>query len=534
MTLKMTTLTQALLAMGVLASGTAAAQSYSRTEAITYENNTTLWVVGQTRTVTCVASIPASTSCNNSTGPSDPSDVISATTYDPATALPTATSAFGKPQATASYNADGTLATITDGNNRTTTFSNWKRGIPQAIGYPDSTSMAAYVDDNGWIGWVSDPYTSRTCYGYDSLGRVASITYTSESASNVCDTSKWSATSRSVVAVASAEYGIAAGHWRETVTTGNAVRITYYDGMWRPLLVREYDAGNQAATERFTRTAYDAEGRVAFQSYPSSSSSPTTGVWTEYDPLGRVKTVAQDTELATPLQVTTTTYNPGFTTTVTNPRGKPTSTAYMTYDEPGTDWPVSVQAPGSATTAIARDPYGKPLSLTRSGGGVTPVVRSYAYNGYQELCRSVEPETGATVYGYDGAGNLSWSAAGLSSGQACSPTGTEAAIVARKAARTYDARNRLLTLAFPDGNGNQSWTYTLDGLPSTVTTSNGGTPVANAYSYNRRRLLAGESMQPDAVATGWGGLAGDDYKVLYGEPFASMPTDQGALVVFWL
>ena len=35
-----------------------------------------------------------------------------------------------------------------------------------------------------------------------------------------------------------------------------------------------------------------------------------------------------------------------------------------------------------------------------------------------------------------------------------------------------------------------------------------------------------------AVATGWGGLAGDDYKVLYGEPFTSMPVDQGALVVF--
>lgn len=35
-----------------------------------------------------------------------------------------------------------------------------------------------------------------------------------------------------------------------------------------------------------------------------------------------------------------------------------------------------------------------------------------------------------------------------------------------------------------------------------------------------------------AVATGWGGLAGDDYKVLYGEPFVSMPVDQGALVVF--
>jgi PQQ-dependent dehydrogenase (methanol/ethanol family) len=37
-----------------------------------------------------------------------------------------------------------------------------------------------------------------------------------------------------------------------------------------------------------------------------------------------------------------------------------------------------------------------------------------------------------------------------------------------------------------------------------------------------------------AVATGWGGLAGDDYKTLYGEPWVSMPTDQGALVVFGL
>jgi len=37
-----------------------------------------------------------------------------------------------------------------------------------------------------------------------------------------------------------------------------------------------------------------------------------------------------------------------------------------------------------------------------------------------------------------------------------------------------------------------------------------------------------------AVMTGWGGLAGDDYKAIWGEPWASMPTDQGTLVVFGL
>src|SRR5690606_1361174 len=121
--------------------------------------------------------------------------------------------------------------------------------------------------------------------------------------------------------------------------------VTYYDGMWRPLLLREYDDGDVSATTRFTKKAFDADGRVIFASYPSASSSPTTGVWTDYDALGRITSVAQDTELTPGLQVTTTTYNTGFTTTVTNPRGASTTTHYMTYDQPTTDWPTLIQAP---------------------------------------------------------------------------------------------------------------------------------------------------------------------------------------------
>src|SRR5690606_4696696 len=102
---------------------------------------------------------------------------------------------------------------------------------------------------------------------------------------------------------------------------------------------------------------------------------------------------------------------------------------------------------------------------------------------------------GTTLLGYDGAGNLTWSAAGLPAGTNCDREGDTATILARKAVRTYDARNRVKTLAFPDLNGNQSWTYTPDGLPETVTTTNSGgdTTVVNAYSYNQRRLLTGES-----------------------------------------
>ena len=36
--------------------------------------------------------------------------------------------------------------------------------------------------------------------------------------------------------VAAAEYGIPAGHWRQTVSTGNARKISYYDARWQPLI----------------------------------------------------------------------------------------------------------------------------------------------------------------------------------------------------------------------------------------------------------------------------------------------------------
>ncbi len=488
----LSSLNRALLAASVLLTGPALAQTYSRTEVITYHDNTAIWVLGQTASVTCVAAVPVNTSC-------DGNDVVAQTTYDPATALPTASYAFGKLQQTANYNADGTVATVTDGRNNTTTFSNWKRGIPQTILYADGTSQSAYVNDNGWIESVTNEVAAKTCYSYDAMGRLSGITYPSETQDNVCNTSKWAATTRSFVPVASAEYGIAAGHWRLTETTGNAVKITYYDGLWRPLLVREYDAGNVSGTERFTRTAYDADGRVSFASYPSATSNPSTGVWTLYDALGRVTSVSQDSELG--LLTTTTAYNPSFTTTITNPRGKTVTTAYLTYDQPGTDWPITISAPEGQTTTITRDPYGKPLTLARSGSA--PQTRYYAYNNNQELCKRWEPETRGAIYAYDAAGNLLQSATGLNTvtrdSSACNADQFSAG---RTVSRTYDARNRLQTLSFPDGNGNQSWTYTADGLPSTVTTSNNGNSVTNTYAYNKRRLLTGEAMTADAQA-GW-------------------------------
>ncbi|WP_203321529.1 RHS repeat domain-containing protein [Pseudoxanthomonas beigongshangi] len=483
----------------------AQAQSWSRTETITYHDNPTVWVLGQTAKVICVA--PAE--CTPSWAPTG--IVMSETTYD-TLARPVTVKSFGKLTQTLTYDTTstvasgqlGTLKTVKDGNNNVTTFGNWKRGIPQAITHADSTSQSAVVDDRGWIDSVTDENGYKTCYTYDTMGRLASITYPSESAANACDTTEasWKKTLLTFQPVAVVEYGIPVGHWRQTVSTGAGQKITYYDALWRPLVTKELDATNGTAetlTKRFQRFAYDAEGRTTFASYPGTTDALTKGTWTEYDALGRVTSVSQDSELAAPsnLLTTTTQYLTGFKTLVTSPKGQVTTTSYQTYDQPSYDWPVAITHPEGTYTDISRDVYGKVLTITRRNAGNTAWQRRYyVYNAAQELCKSTETETGTTAYGYDGAGNLSWSAAGLS----WSPPGpcehTKEGVVARRVDRTYDARNRVKTLVFPDGRGNTTNTYAPDGqLASTAVDNDGTNVVTTTYSYNRRRLPTSERMQ---------------------------------------
>ncbi|WP_440841486.1 RHS repeat domain-containing protein [Pseudoxanthomonas sp. 22568] len=470
----------------------AQAQSWSRTETITYHDNPTLWVLGQTAKVTCVA--PAE--CTPSWAPTG--IVVSETGYD-TLARPVMAKAYGKLQQTLTYNADGTLNTAKDGNNNVTTFGSWKRGIPQSIIYADSSTQSAVVNNNGWIDSVTDENGYTTCYTYDAMGRLASIIPPSETAAG-CDVAEvsWKKTLLTFQPVAAAEYGIPAGHWRQTVSVGNGQKISYFDALWRPLVVREYDAANVAGTQRFSRFAYDAEGRVTFASYPGTTDALITGTWTEYDALGRVTAVSQDSELG--LLTTTTEYLNGFLTRVTSPKGIKTETRYQAFDQPGYDFPTVIgQASGLPETTgldITRDVFGKVLSIRKRDRLATvAVTRSYTYNVNQELCRTVEPETGATLMGYDGAGNLAWSAAGLPATTACEDNGTSAVVMARKAARTYDARNRVKTLVFPDGRGNTTNTYAPDGQLTSIVADNGSSNVVTTtYTYNRRRLLTLERM----------------------------------------
>ena len=216
-------------------------------------------------------------------------------TFDAVSALQLTYKQFGALRQTLTWNADGTVATVKDGNNNTTTLASWYRGIPRSITHPGSATQSAVVNASGWITSVTDENGFSTGYGYDPMGRLSSIAYPTG------DSTAWNGTTQAFAQIASTEYGIPAGHWRQTVATGTGRKIIYFDGLWRQLLVREYDTANAAGTTRFQRFSYgyDGNGALEFESYPGTTDALTTGTWSSTDPIGRLRGQTRTSELGT-------------------------------------------------------------------------------------------------------------------------------------------------------------------------------------------------------------------------------------------
>ncbi len=457
----------------------------SRTESFEYEHNYSLWVIDKVKTVSLVA----------------PQTMQLARVEFDALARPTRLFGIVEQGATGTnlqqevtYHANGRPHLVKDGKGNTTTLTDWYRGIPRHIAYADATTQSATVNASGWITAITDPNGFTTGYGYDNGGRINLVTPPGG------DTVAWNPTTITFAKSTVVKFGFPVGTWQETIATGNGRKVTWYDAFWRPRLVQEYDTANETGTQRLNATVYDVMGRVEFAAYPRASATSmasfTQGVWTEYDTLGRPVSVSQDSEQG--LLTTLTEYLDDFQVRVTNPLLHATTTQFQVFDRPDTSSPVLIAEPAGRTTRITRDALGRTTMLARTDSTwATTVERRYAFDVYGRLCKQLEPETGATVLQYDDAGNLAWSATGLSAPVTpvsdCEADRTAAHASGRRVDRTYDTRNRLLTLSFPDGNGNQTWAYTLDGLPATITAANGTATVVNTYTYNKLRLLTGES-----------------------------------------
>ncbi len=122
------------------------------------------------------------------------------------------------------------------------------------------------------------------------------------------------------------------------------------------------------------------------------------------------------------------------------------------------------------------------------------VARRYVYDDNLRLCKVIEPETGATVFGYDAAGNLAWSATGLDLPSLTTCDREAPQINSRRVSRTYDASNRLQAVVYPDGLGDQQLEYTPTGQLKTERVFNQDrVPVVTTRTYNSLGSVVSQS-----------------------------------------
>lgn len=436
---------------------------YSVSDRSTYTDNTALWVIG----------LPAQ-SINLSTG-----ETVSQMLYDSGTATPTERDRFGMKVMGYTFSAQGQLASFTDGNGKTTTLGNYTRGIPTSIGYPDGTSQAVTVDGLGQIAAITDQAGATTSYGYDAIGRIARIDYPSG------DSTAWAPKTYSYVFSPDAR-GMGGNHWVRTTTQGNLAQRTDFDVLLRPVISTQSDA-NSGALAVSTRTGYDNAGRKSFVSYPAAGTpdrdSITQGTTTVYDILGRPTTSTQYDQDGN--RITTTSYSVGGARQVTDAKGNVTTSHFQVFDTPGFDSVVKVDAPEGVSQTVSRDVYGNVLSMTQGG-----LTRTMTYDAQHRLCRSWEPETGSTMAAYDGADNVVWSAAGQPfNGTGC---GYDQVATSARTTNSYDAMNRVTSVAYPNGTLATSFTYDALGRPATSTSatssSNANSTGTVSWSYGRNKL----------------------------------------------
>lgn len=458
----------------------------SRSETTTYDDNLAKWAIGQIKQVT-----------ESATG-----KAMVLNEYDSAMASLLRVSAFGQLQRSMIYEADGTLKTLSDGKGQTTTFTDYTRGIPKNIRYADNTTESAVVNNFGRIDALTNEAGATTSFFYDSMGRLARIAYPAS------DTVNWEPVRITFGPSSTAQFDLTAGHWRQEVTVGNAVTVTDFDAFWRPVYTQKWDSSNSAETMRITKNNYDSAGRDIYVSYPQRSYNKIDpGTRTSYDALGRV-TETQASGEGGAVFSTKNFYETGFYTTLVNARNRLSTSYYQAFDDPAKSQVRKITMPEGVSVTIQRDIFDKPLSIARSGAGVS-VTRNYVYDSAERLCKTIEPEVGATVQDYDAAGNIAWRGTGLKlpNSNSCD---TGSVTPARKTSFRYDTRNRLLDTTFGDNRPGINRILTPDGLPDTVSADN----TTWKYLYNKRRLLESESLT-------YGGVA---YEVGYSHDVNGTPT----------
>lgn len=421
--------------------------------------------------------------------------------YHALTALPERRWEYDRLVQRYAYHGDGTLWKVFDPLGRPTTWSNYHRGVARHFVHRDGAQESAEINNLGKPLWYTNAAGTTTQFGYDAMGRLNLIRPPAEAHGPYYDlTDRFEQ-------VGTAEHGLGPWHWRQTSRTGNAVTVRYYDALWRARLVHSFDAADEANTASRTVIEYDHDGRKTYESLPTRAihavgDSPP-GRRFFFDALGREVRQEQSSEIG--LLTTKTKYIEDLKKEAINARGATTIFHYQAFAKPDDLAITYIDLPEDAWVQIDRDTENRALAITRGGshGGATQdLTRRYTYDAHKRLCKTVEPETGATVLAYDAAGNVSGRASGLApSGAGCN---WDLVPGNKRINLQYDARDQLTRTVHGDGSSVIEQAHTPDGQLAQITASRAGANTIRwTYGYNNRRMLELEQYHWGDPAGSW-------------------------------
>lgn len=325
------------------------------------------------------------------------------------------------------YNANGTVATMTDVNAALDTYA-----------YNGTNGCNGLLPTSVTVTGVGLPSAGlKTSAQWDCNGGVVTqtIDVNSQSTINTYNDPLWRLTSvQDPAGTTSTCYGIISGQTctanttqRETVlpvsgTTSAVDSLTTIDGLDRTIFVQTRKTPTSSTFDSVQYTyAWNTTGAVTTVSAPYSGTqgqaAPAgTSATTQYDALGRTQSV---TDPGTGAGAVTSVFNQNDVLQALSPApsGENTKQKQLQYDGMGrltsvceitagnSTWPGGNCAQTSAQTGYwtkyAYDNPANSLTVTQNAQGSTTQTRSYTYDGLGRLTSEANPESGVKSYVWD-------------------------------------------------------------------------------------------------------------------------------------
>jgi RHS repeat-associated protein len=409
-----------------------------------------------------------------------------------------------------SYNADGTVASTTDGNSHTTTFGYSANGNVTSVTDANSHTSTVTVNAMGWKTGVSDALSHSSSFTLDAWGRATSVTTPAGTTTSVYDansniTSATDANSRTNTSTFDFD------NRPLVVTKANGDAVTYaYDATGKKGLLSTKTDGNS----HVTTYSYTSRNQPYITTYPDS----TTESWS-YNNDGSVASHADGNSHTISYGYD----HRGLLTSVSYPAG--TGISY-TYDVAGQK---TAMTDATGSTSYTPDAAGRITSVTTPNGTVgyaydTANLRtsmsltgtgtwSYTYDAGNRLTQVTNPSSESTTFSYDNANRQT----GQTSANSSTVTTTfdnanrTTEILHKNSSNatladyqySYDGAGNVSTRTDSDGTVTSFGYDNSDQLTSEVRDNSHSTGYALAYTYdnNQNRLTKVVGTGGGAVTT---------------------------------